>query len=153
MKITTHTLEIETGQGIDIHDLTPALRELIRENEMEEGLAIVCCGHTTTALAVNEHEPRLMEDLRHFLTRLAPPGAGYLHDDIDQRDCPPDEPENAQAHLVAMLLNSTESLPVSGGEPLLGTWQSLLFFELDGPRKRTVRVQLIGERRGPSGSG
>jgi len=110
-----------------------------------------CAGHPTPALYVNENEPRLLEDLRRFLTRLAPPGVGYLHDDIELRDCPPDEPRNAHSHLAAILLNSTEVVPVAGGRLVLGTWQSLLLAELDGPRDRTVRVQLLGEREPPPG--
>ncbi len=144
MQIVHHEIRIETGEGIDFHDLTPALRELVAGSGLQDGLALVSCGHTTTALVVNENEPRLLEDLRRFLTRLAPPGLGYLHDDIELRDCPPDEPRNAHSHLVAMLLNSTESIAVSGGELVFGTWQSLLLVELDGPRERRVRVQLIG---------
>lgn len=145
MRIVHREIRLETGADIDFHDLTPALRDLIREERMQDGLALVSCGHTTTALVVNENEPRLLEDLRRFLVRLAPPGVGYLHDDIHLRDCPPDEPENAHSHLLAMLLNSSESIAVSGGEPVLGTWQSLLLVELDGPRRRRIPVQLIGE--------
>ena len=145
MRTAHYTLPVRTGAAFETHDLTPRLRELVREAGVREGLAIVSCGHTTTALVVNENEPRLVEDLRRFLTRLAPPGVGYLHDDIELRDCPPDEPRNAHAHLAAMLLNSTEVIAIAGGELALGTWQSLLLVELDGPRERTVRVQLVGE--------
>ncbi len=146
MRISHHTITLRTGEGVAFHDLTPRLRELVTAAGLREGLAVVSCGHTTTALVVNENEPRLLEDLRRFLTRLAPPGAGYLHDDIELRDCPPDEPRNAHSHLAAMLLNSTEVIAVTGGGLALGTWQSLLLVELDGPRERTVRVQLLGER-------
>ncbi len=147
MDIITATIEVETGKGIDYYDLTPRLRELVAGHGLSDGLAVVSCGHTTTALVVNENEPRLLEDLRRFLTRLAPPGVGYLHDDIALRDCPPDEPENAHSHLAAMMLNSTEVIAVSAGELVLGQWQSLLLVELDGPRQRRVRVQLLLGRR------
>jgi len=145
MRTAHYTLPVRTGAAFEIHDLTPRLRERVREAGVREGLAVVSCGHTTTALVVNENEPRLVEDLRRFLTRLAPPGVGYLHDDIELRDCPPDEPRNAHAHLAAMLLNSTEVIAIAGGELALGTWQSLLLVELDGPRERTVRVQILGQ--------
>jgi len=112
MRVSSHTLAVATGRGIEFHDLTPALRALVAGSGLREGLALVSCGHTTTALVVNENEPRLLEDLRRFLVRLAPPDAGYLHDEIYLRDCPPDEPENTHAHLLAMMLNSTESIAV-----------------------------------------
>ncbi len=148
MIIASHIIPVSTGQGISFHELTPALQTLVAESGLQEGLALVSCGHTTTALIVNENEPRLLEDLRRFLMRLAPPGVGYLHDDIELRDCPPDEPRNAHSHLVAMLLNSTETIAIGQGKLILGSWQSLLLVELDGPRERSIHVQLLGSAAG-----
>lgn len=54
------------------------------------------------------------------------------------------EPENAHSHLLSMVLGNTETVPVSGGEIVTGTWQSIILVELDGPRKRTVGVQVVG---------
>ena len=68
-----------------------------------------------------------------------------MHNDIELRDCPEDEPENAHSHLAAMLLGSSESIPVVDGELQLGNWQSVLFIELDGPRERSITLQLWGE--------
>ncbi len=68
-----------------------------------------------------------------------------LHNDLHLRDVPPDEPINAHSHLMAMMLSTSEVIPIVDGKLALGTWQSLLFFELDGPRKRTVFVQISGE--------
>ena len=92
----------------------------------------------------NEFEERLLDDIRSFLKKLAPADIGYQHNDIPLRDCPQNEPENAHSHLMAMVLGSTESIPVVDGNLVLGTWQSVLFFELDGPRKRQLRVQITG---------
>lgn len=144
MIFSHHIISVTTDAGISFHELTPALRTVINDTGLQEGMALVNCGHTTTALVINENEPRLLEDLRRFLKRLAPPAAGYLHDDIELRDCPPDEPRNAHSHLLAMLLNSTESITVANGELVLGTWQSLLLVELDGPRERQIHIQLMG---------
>ena len=146
MDIATGCIEVETGDGIAFHDLTPELAALVAREGLRDGLAVVSCGHTTTALVVNENEPRLLEDMRRFFTRLSPPGVGYLHDDIELRDCPPDEPRNAHSHLVAMLLSSTQVITVGEGRLVLGRWQSLLLVELDGPRRRTIPVQLMGRR-------
>lgn len=138
-------IEIETGEGIALHDLTPELRTLVAASNMRSGFVAVSSRHTTTALTVNENEQRLLDDVRNFLTRLIPPGAGYRHDDIQLRDCPPDEPRNAHAHLAAMLLGSSEVIPIIDGTLALGTYQSLLLIELDGPRSRRISVQLVGE--------
>jgi secondary thiamine-phosphate synthase enzyme len=68
-----------------------------------------------------------------------------MHNDLHLRDVPPDEPMNAHSHLMAMMLSTSEVIPIVHGQLALGTWQSVLFFELDGPRKRSVFVQISGE--------
>lgn len=138
-------IELDTQPGIGLFDITPQLREKLNESGLRNGFVNVISRHTTTALTINEYESRLLDDVRQFLTRLAPPGAPYLHDDIHLRDCPQDEPKNAHSHLSAMLLGSSESIPVVDGELMLGTWQSVILIELDGPRARRVGVQIIGE--------
>ncbi|MDJ0636600.1 MAG: YjbQ family protein [Xenococcaceae cyanobacterium MO_188.B29] len=76
---------------------------------------------------------------------LAPPTDKYLHNDLHLRDVPPDEPINAHSHLIAMMLNNSATIPLVEGKMALGKWQSVLFFELDGPRRRTVLIQISGE--------
>ncbi len=144
MRIAHHHLELDTGSGISLNDITPQLRGLVARSGIANGTLIVTSRHTTTALTINENETRLLEDVRDFFSRLVPADAKYLHNDIHLRDCPPDEPENAHAHIVAMLLGSSEVVPVVDGELDLGTWQSVMLVELDGPRTRTVNVQLMG---------
>lgn len=68
-----------------------------------------------------------------------------MHNDIALRDCPPDEPENAHSHLTAMLLGSSEVIPLADTELVLGQYQSVMLYELDGPRRRKVSVQVYGE--------
>jgi secondary thiamine-phosphate synthase enzyme len=73
-----------------------------------------------------------------------PAEADYKHNDIHLRDCPPDEPENAHSHLIALLLGASENIPAVDGELGLGRWQSLMLLELDGPRRRRVNLQIVG---------
>ncbi|HYQ72687.1 MAG TPA: secondary thiamine-phosphate synthase enzyme YjbQ [Gammaproteobacteria bacterium] len=145
MKVHSSLIELSSQAGIAVHDLMSAIREAVRASGIQNGLVTVTSRHTTTAIVINEHEERLMEDLRAFLTRLIPPSDTYLHNDIAQRDCPPDEPENAHSHLAAMLLGSSEVIPLSGGKLVLGQYQSVMLCELDGPRRRKVSVQVYGE--------
>jgi len=145
MRVRCHQITITTGPGIQVHDITPPIRALLAQCGMWSGFVMVTSRHTTTAITINENEPRLLEDLRRFLGRLAPPDQGYLHDDLHLRDCPPDEPRNAHAHLLAMLMGSSEVVPLVEGKLDLGTWQSLLLVELDGPRPRNISVQVCGE--------
>lgn len=145
MKFFPSFIDVETGEGVTIHNLMPAIREAINNAGIKNGFVTVTSQHTTTAIAINEHEERLLDDIRVFLERLAPPGDKYLHNDIALRDCPPDEPENAHSHLVGMLLGSSEVIALSDGELVLGQYQSVMLYELDGPRTRKVNVQVIGE--------
>ncbi|MGD1805156.1 secondary thiamine-phosphate synthase enzyme YjbQ [Dapis sp. BLCC M126] len=145
MLIKNELLEIETAPGIEIYNITPQVIYVLTKTGINDGQVIVFSRHTTTALAINENEERLIEDLKVYLRKLAPESDKYLHNDLHLRDVPPDEPINAHSHLMAMTLNNSEVIPVVDGKLALGTWQSVLFFELDGPRKRNVLVQVTGK--------
>ena len=145
MKIISSFIEVETGEGIALHDLMPDINNVVAKSGIKNGFVTVTSQHTTTAIAINENEERLVEDVKAFLNRLIPPGDRYLHNDIALRDCPPDEPENAHSHLAAMLLGSSEVIALAAGELVLGQYQSVMLYELDGPRKRRVNVQVYGE--------
>jgi secondary thiamine-phosphate synthase enzyme len=145
MQIRAYTLRLETGADISLHDITPQLRARVSESGLRDGFVTVTSQHTTTALLINEFEQRLLEDVMTFLKRLIPRQDRYLHNDIQLRDCPPDEPENAHAHLAAMLLGSSEVMGLREGRLVLGQYQSVILCELDGPRERRVSVQVYGE--------
>ena len=96
-----------------------------------------------------------MDDVRQFLRKLAPPEYPYLHNDLHLREAPDgwpggweawaaQEPENCHSHLLSMLLGNSETVPVVDGKLTIGTWQSVMLVELDGPRNRTVGVQVVG---------
>lgn len=145
MQVKHEIIELETGQGICIYNITPHIVKLLEVTSIKTGQVLVFSRHTTTALAINEDESRLLEDVKAHLSKLSPESAKYLHNDLHLRDVPEDEPINAHSHLMAMMLSTSEVIPVVDGQLALGTWQSILFFELDGPRNRTVFVQLWGE--------
>jgi secondary thiamine-phosphate synthase enzyme len=145
LKIISSYIELETGEGIALHDLMPGIKDAVVKSGIKNGFVTVTSQHTTTAIAINENEKRLVEDVITFLHRLVPPGDRYLHNDIALRDCPPDEPENAHSHLAAMLLGSSEVIALAKGELVLGRYQSVMLYELDGPRTRKVNVQVYGE--------
>ncbi len=145
MKTVYRCLRMRTGNGIALVDVTPEINELAAESGVESGFVTVTSRHTTTAVTINENEERLLADTRRFLADLAPADAPYLHNDIHLRDCPPDEPRNAHAHLLAMLMGSSEIIPIVAGKLELGRWQSVLLVELDGPRERTLSLRVWGE--------
>lgn len=145
MKIVNEIIEIETDLGINIHNITSQVEAILKATGIKNGQIIIFVKHTTTAVAINEYEVRLLEDIKSHFAKLAPADAKYLHNDLHLRDVPPDEPENAHSHLIAMMLNNSETVPVVEGQLALGTYQSILFFELDGARKRQVLVQIAGQ--------
>lgn len=146
MPIIHKLIEIETASGINIHNITPQVEAVLATTPVQNGQVLIFSRHTTTALAINENEERLLEDLKVYLRKLAPEGDRYLHNDLHLRPgIPDDEPMNAHSHLMAMTLSTSEVVPVVDGRLALGTYQSVLFFELDGPRKRTVFCQVSGE--------
>ena len=145
MQIVNEIIEIQTAPDICIFNVTPQIARVVEAHSVQNGHAIVLSRHTTTALAINEYEERLLEDVKVYLDKLVPKDA-YLHDDLHLRkNIPPDEPMNARSHLMAMMLGTSEAIPIVDGKLALGTYQSVLFFELDGPRKRTLLVQICGE--------
>lgn len=144
MKIIHKTINITTESGINIYNVTPQIQEVITDSGIENGQVLVFSRHTTTALAINEYEERLLVDIKTYLEKLAPPEDKYLHNDLHLRVVPPDEPMNAHSHLMAITLSTSEILPIVDRQLALGTYQSVLFFELDGARNRNLFLQIIG---------
>lgn len=141
--------------GIDFKDLSEHIDRAIERAGVREGAVHVISRHTTTAVTINENEERLIDDARMYLSRLAPADDFYLHNDLDRRRGPADwpggdeawraqEPRNCHSHLLSMLIGNSAVVPVSEGKTTLGTWQSVMFVELDGPRERTVGIQVVG---------
>jgi secondary thiamine-phosphate synthase enzyme len=154
MTIIHQLIELETEAGIQLYDITTSIQEFLTSTPVKNGQVLVFSRHTTTALTINENEPRLFDDIKAYLKNLAPEGAllvggrtySYRHNDLHLRpNIPADEPMNAHSHLMAITLSTSEIVPVVDGKLALGTYQSILLFELDGPRKRTVFVQVSGE--------
>jgi secondary thiamine-phosphate synthase enzyme len=127
-------IEVKTNKRVEIIDITDEVRRIVEKSDVKEGIAVVYTTHTTTAIIINENESRLKEDILNILEKLIPTGAGYKHDEIDN---------NADAHLRAILLGNSVVIPIENGRLCLGTWQRIMFVELDGPRSRRVLVKVV----------
>ena len=121
-------LTVSTDDRLSVIDVTDRVAEAVPDDA--SGTATVYVEHTTAAVTVNEAEPRLLGDFERALSELVA-DEGWAHDDID---------DNADAHLRAMVIGPSVTIPVEDGSLALGTWQSVLFVECDGPRTRTLRV-------------
>ena len=130
------TLAVNTSGRTQVVDVTAQVEDALGRSGVSEGVVVVHSPHTTTAVVVNESEGHLVADLMDWAAKMAPEGAGYRHDSTDG---------NAHAHLRGMMLGASASIPVTGGRLALGTWQSVLFVELDGPRNRKLHVQCLSE--------
>lgn len=142
MKIKHETLTVTTKERLQFLDLTKRIRDRIQRHGIGQGLVVLSSLHTTTALFINEWQEALIHDLRVLLDRLVTEGDGYRHNDPHYSDC---DRGNAHSHLRSVLLSRQLSLPVMDGEMTLGTFQSIIFAELDGPRDRKIHLQLLAE--------
>ena len=126
------------GHG-DMHDLTEQIAVIVNSSGIKTGLIHVFNVGSTAALGTIEFEPGLQKDLPAILDRLMPPSASYGHEQTWHDG-------NGHSHLQATLLGPSFSVPVNGGQPVLGTWQQIFHLECDvRPRDRTVVVTVLGE--------
>jgi len=136
VKTYTANIKLATNSRVELVNITQRVSEALRGAGIKNGLLLVFTRHTTSALTINEDEHRLKRDLLELLEKLVPSDADYRHNEIDN---------NADAHLRSSLMQPFLIIPVINGSLQLGTWQSLFFVELDGPRNREVIVTIIGE--------
>jgi secondary thiamine-phosphate synthase enzyme len=108
---------------------------------VREGVVSLWSMHTTCALFINEFQVALLADIKRFLEEMVARDAAWMHNDPAHSDC---DRMNADSHLRALLLGHSLTLQISGGDVVLGQWQRLLMAELDGPRARTLRAQVLG---------
>jgi len=127
-------IEIITRESTELVDITDKVKEIVKNEGVTSGICVVFTKHTTTGLIINENEAGLRSDIIALLNELIPKGRGYMHDRIDN---------NAHSHLRAMILGSSVCIPIDQANLMLGQWQSILFVECDGPRKREVYVKVI----------
>jgi secondary thiamine-phosphate synthase enzyme len=127
------TFTLETTESRTTVEITDEIRSAIPDDA--SGTVTVFVGHTTAGVCLQEDEHRLRRDVVDFLGDVVA-DEGWTHDRLDG---------NADSHLRAMLLGASETIPVEDGQLQTGTWQSVLFVECDGPRKREFHVQFVGD--------
>jgi len=126
-------IEVKTKARNELVDITSRLEEVVAESGITEGICVVVVPHTTAAVTVNENaDPSVKADIIAKLGELVPAGGRYRHRE-----------GNADAHIKAALVGTSESFVVRGGQLVLGTWQGIFFCEFDGPRTRQVWVRVM----------
>ena len=127
-------MDIQTKTRTELIDITDRVRANVKNSGIKDGICIITMPHTTCGMIINENERGLRTDLLDLLETLIPENKKYAHNSIDN---------NADAHLRSALLGVSTMIPIEEGHLVLGTWQSIFFVELDGPRNRTVHVKII----------
>lgn len=129
------TLYIKSLKQVEMIDITRDVCTTIYEYNVREGLALIFTPHTTAAISINENaDPDVCRDMVMEINKIVPLKDGYRHLE-----------GNSAAHLKSSLLGASETLIISNGEVVLGTWQGIYFCEFDGPRQRLVQIQVIGK--------
>jgi len=141
LKVVRKTITLLSKSRTELLDITKQVRDVVLSADVKEGMLLINSLHTTCALFVNEFQGALIEDLTSMLNRLVKERDGYRHDDPRYSDC---ERGNAHAHLRAALLGRSVAVGINGGEMSLGRFQSVIFAELDGPRARSIDLQVLG---------
>lgn len=136
MEIMKYQLNKGSSKRLEIIDITKDLNDILGKCKINEGIINIFAVHSTAGIVVNENESRLINDFQNSLERIVPENNNYGHDQIDN---------NADSHIRAFLIGSSETIPFSNNRLNLGTWQSVFFVELDGPRNRKFIVTVMGK--------
>jgi len=128
-------ITVVTKKREETIDITPRVKSAVARAKVGEGIVAVSVAHTTAAVFVNENaDPDVQRDLLTALERAVPSDAKYAHAE-----------GNGPAHIKAVLIGNSLTLPVRDGAIALGTWQGIYFAELDGPRERSATITVIGD--------
>ena len=139
MKTRIERIQIDTLGGVQIIDITNHVQELLTKSDLKDGLVTVFVPGSTATVTTIEYEPGLIADMEKALDRIAPKNGHYEH---DQRW----HDGNGHSHVRAAFLKPSVAIPFSNKTLMLGTWQQLVFIELDvRPRHRTIVVHLMGD--------
>jgi secondary thiamine-phosphate synthase enzyme len=139
MSVYCGEVNIETNGDVDIVDITSDVQDVISKSKIKDGIVCVFVPGSTGSITSIEYEPGLMKDFPRTLEKIAPKGIHYDHHETWHDD-------NGHSHVRASLMGPSTTFPIKNGKLIHGTWQQLVFVELDtGPRNRNIIVQIVGE--------
>jgi secondary thiamine-phosphate synthase enzyme len=138
MKIRQQTVAV-APRGRGLHDVTAEVRRAVASSGVQTGMCNIFLRHTSASLLIQENaDGAVLRDLQRFFDRLAPESADYEHD--------AEGPDDMPSHLRAAMTRTAETVPISGGELALGTWQAIYLWEhRRAPHQRVLVVTVWGE--------
>lgn len=131
-----YVLNKGSNKRVEIIDMTQDINDILTKSKIKNGLVNIFAMHSTVGIVINENESGLVKDFQNAVESLIPENNNYLHDKIDN---------NADSHIRSFFIGSSETIPMENGRLSLGTWQSVFFVELDGPRNRKFVITAMGE--------
>ena len=139
MSVHYDEVNVETKGEVDIVNITDDVQQIVNKSKIKDGIACVFVPGSTGSVATIEYEQGLMKDLPRALQKIAPKGEHYDHHETWHDD-------NGHSHVRASLMGPSVTIPIKNGRILHGTWQQVVFVELDtSPRNRNIIVQIVGE--------
>jgi secondary thiamine-phosphate synthase enzyme len=138
LSVYSGKINLRTSGEVDIIDITPKVSAHVKKSRIKDGIVCVFVPGATGAITTIEYEDGLLQDFPDALERLIPKNMKYEHH-LRWRD------GNGHSHVRASFLGPSLSVPLNSGELVLGTWQQIVFVELDNhSRQRDLRVQIVG---------
>ena len=130
------SFQLKTTARHQMLDITSEVQKALDHVDVENGLCVVYCPHTTGAIAINENaDPDVVHDVLLWYTRNVPKKVtGFQHGE-----------GNSDSHIQSTMVGPSQTLIIEKGRLVLGRWQGIFFCEFDGPRTRTVHLQFIGQ--------
>lgn len=139
MSVHYDEINVRTNGEVDIVDITEDAQRIVNKSKIKDGIACIFVPGSTGTLTTIEYEPGLMKDLPRALQKIAPKGEHYDHHETWHDD-------NGHSHVRASIMGPSITVPIKDGKLLHGTWQQIVFVELDtSPRDRNIIVQIVGE--------
>ena len=139
MTVYHEEIQVKTKGEVDIIDITDKVEQVVKKSGVKNGIICLFVAGSTAAITTMEYEPGLQKDIPKALEHFAPKQQKYEHHETWHDD-------NGHSHIRASILGPSLTVPVLNGHLVHGTWQQLVFIELDTqPRTRMITVQLVGE--------
>ena len=141
MPVEFSEIKIASSAAMQLIDITSQVKEKVQKSNINNGAVIIYSPHATASVKVSEYEKGPEKDFLHYFKEIAPSDKNYVHNTTT-----PDGKQNTHSHLVNMLINQSETIPIRGKSLVLGKWQTIFFIKLDGPRpERKAIIEIIGD--------
>jgi len=136
LKVFFGEINLSTNDRKELVDISSYVEDYVHKSNICNGLCLVYALHSTVAIIINEYEIGLLQDILKKVKEEFSKYSEWLHNKVD---------DNADSHLASTFMGPSKVFPIRDGALVRGTWQNIFLLELDGPRRRKLVVEVIGE--------